>query len=138
MPWNRSRRPIVVPSRRYQKRIGPRLLGERSRAIKDETFATYSKAAKNRIAPYQFKKPMQLKKDPQKQTAWTNWLEYLNYELRWLESWTTAADALESKYQESTKKLRDALLPEGDDDADGAVSGPSASQQGFPVVSRSS
>lgn len=111
---------------------------QKLRPIKDETFATHSNAAKNRIAPYQFKKPMQLKKDPQKQTVWTNWLEYLNYELRWLESWTTAADALESKYQESTQKLRAALLPEGDDGVDGAVSGPSASQQDFPAASKNS
>lgn len=55
---------------------------ERLRPLGDDTFATYSNDVRIRVAPYLFKKPMQLKKDPQKQTAWTNWLEYLSYELR--------------------------------------------------------
>lgn len=114
---------------------------ERLRPLGDDTFATYSNDVRIRVAPYLFKKPMQLKKDPQKQTAWTNWLEYLSYELRSLESWTAAADALESRYQRSTKKLGDALPSvalEIERFLYGSAFGPPDLQQGFPPASEDS
>lgn len=114
---------------------------ERLRPLGDDTFATYSNDVRIRVAPYLFKKPMQLKKDPQKQTAWTNWLEYLSYELRSLESWTAAADALESRYQKSTKKLGDALpslVLEFERFLYGSAFGPPDFQQGFPPASEDS
>lgn len=47
-----------------------------------QTFAAYSDAVKIRLAPHHFTPSLQLRKDPQKQTAWTDWLEYLSFELR--------------------------------------------------------
>lgn len=79
-----------------------------------QTFAAYSNAVKTRLAPHHFTPSLQLRKDPQKQTAWTNWLEYLSFELGCLESWTADADSREPKYHESTKRLLAANRPSGD------------------------
>jgi hypothetical protein len=46
----------------------------------DHGFPAYRKAVKRHIAPHNFNRPLKLMKDPRKQTEWTTWLEYLNFE----------------------------------------------------------
>ncbi len=70
-----------------------------------QTFAAYSDAIKIRLAPYRLTPLPQLRKDPQKQTAWTDWLEYLSFELRWLERLTAVAESLEPKYHRARMRL---------------------------------
>ncbi|KAI1112121.1 hypothetical protein F5Y14DRAFT_423219 [Nemania sp. NC0429] len=53
-----------------------------------QTFSDYSAAVEHRLALYQFARPIQLQRDPRHQTQWTDWLEYLNYELWDLEQQT--------------------------------------------------
>lgn len=88
-----------------------------------QTFAAYSDTVKIRLAPYHFTPSLQLRKDPQKQTAWTDWLEYLGFELRCLEMLTAVAESLEPKYHRSTRRLLRATQPNGNN----AASGPAAS-----------
>jgi hypothetical protein len=54
----------------------------------DQGFPAYSEAVKRRLAPHHFSRPFQLKKDPRQQTAWVEWLEYINFEQWWLERLT--------------------------------------------------
>ena len=70
-----------------------------------QTFSAYHNAVKIRLTPYHFTPSLQLRKDPQKQTVWTNWLEYLNFELRCLETFTLTAESLETEYHQSMRKL---------------------------------
>lgn len=69
-------------------------------------FASYCHDVNLRLAPHQFRPRPQLRKDPQKQTRWTDWLEYLNFELRCLEVLTAAADSSEPKYYECMRLLQ--------------------------------
>ncbi|KAL8927684.1 MAG: hypothetical protein Q9172_001244 [Xanthocarpia lactea] len=78
-----------------------------------QTFSAHSNAVKIRLAPHQFTKPIQLRKDPQKQTIWTDWLEYLSFELRCLEKLTAAADSLEPECHQSMRRLLRAKQPNG-------------------------
>ncbi|KAL8858965.1 MAG: hypothetical protein Q9178_004446 [Gyalolechia marmorata] len=78
-----------------------------------QTFSAHSNAVKIRLAPHHFTKPLQLRKDPQKQTIWTDWLEYLSFEIRCLEKLTATAESLEPEYYQSTRRLLRAKQPNG-------------------------
>ncbi|KAL7926516.1 hypothetical protein ACQKWADRAFT_142096 [Trichoderma austrokoningii] len=80
-----------------------------------QTFSAYSDAVKKRLAPYRFIPPPQLKDHPQKQTAWTDWLEYLSFELGCLETLTLAAEPIDSEFHQSMRRLRRARRPNGND-----------------------
>ncbi|KAL8914312.1 MAG: hypothetical protein Q9171_001032 [Xanthocarpia ochracea] len=77
------------------------------------TFPAHSNAVKIRLAPHHFTKPLQLRKDPQKQTAWTDWLEYLAFELKCLEKLTATAESLEPECHQSMRRLLRAKQPNG-------------------------
>lgn len=77
-----------------------------------QTFAAYREAVKIRLAPHHFTLPLQLRRDPQKQTGWTDWLEYLNFESRCMEDWIALAESLEPRYQECVRRLRKATQPQ--------------------------
>ena len=81
------------------------------RLLKDQEFSAYADTVKIRLAPHQFTRPLQLKKDPQKQTVWTNWLEYLSFEKSLLEMLTATAESLEQEYRQSRRRLRMAMQP---------------------------
>ena len=78
-----------------------------------QTFSAHSNAVKIRLAPHHFTKPLQPRKDPQKQTVWTDWLEYLSFELRCLEKLTARAESLEPECHQSMKRLLRAKQPNG-------------------------
>ena len=78
-----------------------------------KTFAAYTNAVKTRLAPHHFTPSLQLRKDPQKQTVWTDWLEYLVFEHRYLEMVSTIAESLEPKYHQSTRRLLRSKKPDG-------------------------
>ena len=78
-----------------------------------QTFSAYSYAVKMRLAPYNFTPLLQLKEYPQNQTAWTDWLEYLSFELRCLEMLTLAADSLDPEFHQARKRLLGAKQPDG-------------------------
>ena len=80
---------------------------------KGQTFSTYSHAVKTRLAPHHFARPLQLKRYPQKQTAWTNWLEYLSFELRCQETLIRAAESLDMEFHQARKRLLRAKQPDG-------------------------
>ncbi len=82
-----------------------------------QTFSAHSNAVKIRLAPHHFTKPLQLRKDPQKQTVWTDWLEYLSFELRCLEKLTAIAESLEPECHQSMKRLLRAKQPNGNNAA---------------------
>ena len=86
-------------------------------------FSASHKALKIRLSPYDFTPTLQLRKDPQKQTAWTDWLEYLSFELRCLETFTLTAESLEMEYHQSMRRLLEAKQPNGIN----AMSNPAAS-----------
>lgn len=68
-----------------------------SQPPESQTFSAYHNAVKIRLTSYRFTPSFQLRKDPQKQTAWTDWLEYLSFELRCLEILTLTAESLETE-----------------------------------------
>ena len=70
-----------------------------------QTFSAYRCAVKMRLAPHHFATPLQLKKYPQKQTAWTNWLEYLSFELRCLEILKLTTKSLDIDFLQAIKRL---------------------------------
>lgn len=71
-------------------------------------FTGYHKHLKKLLAPYPFANGLQLRRDPRKQTAWTTWLEYLGYELWWLDNKTYGVELKEKRYQNAwTKFLQD-------------------------------
>jgi hypothetical protein len=75
----------------------------------DHGFPAYRKAVKRRLAPYKFSRPLQLTKNPRKQTEWSTWLEYLNFEQWWLERHTTAREPHERPYNQAWKRLFEAV-----------------------------
>lgn len=76
-----------------------------------QTFSAYCNAVKIRLAPHHFTPALRLSKDPQKQTVWTNWLEYLSFELRCLETLTVTAESLEPEYHQRMRRLLRAKQP---------------------------
>ena len=91
-----------------------------------QTFSAYSYAVKMRLAPYHFAPPLQLKGYPQKQTAWTDWLEYLSFELRCLEMLTLAAESLDTEFHQAIKRLLRAKQPDGNKAARSSAASDSA------------
>ena len=83
----------------------------------DQTFSAYSNAVKIRLAPYRFTSPLQLRENPQKQTVWTDWLEYLSFELRCLEMLTLAAESLDTEFRQSMGRLLRVKQPDGNNAA---------------------
>ena len=78
-----------------------------------QTFSAYSNAVKMRLEPHHFAPSLQLKAHPQKQTAWTDWLEYLSFELRCLERLTLAADSRDTEFHQAITRLVRAKQPDG-------------------------
>ncbi|KAL9636089.1 MAG: hypothetical protein Q9204_002387 [Flavoplaca sp. TL-2023a] len=76
-----------------------------------QTFSAHSNAVKIRLAPHHFTKPLQLRKDPQRQTVWTDWTEYLSVELRCLEKSIATAESLEPECHHSMRRLLRANQP---------------------------
>ncbi|KAL9580264.1 MAG: hypothetical protein Q9203_006371 [Teloschistes exilis] len=73
-----------------------------------------------------------LRKDPQKQTAWTDWLEYLSFELSCLEILTLTAESQETEYHQSMRKLLRANQTNGNNAASSsAASDPMQTQQRY-------
>ncbi|KAM3514872.1 hypothetical protein MY11210_001477 [Beauveria gryllotalpidicola] len=70
-----------------------------------QPFSAYRAAVESRLEPYSFTRRLQLRKNPHQQDAWTNWLEYLNFEKWFLEQWTATADSLESQFLNSWRLL---------------------------------
>lgn len=91
-----------------------------------QTFSAYSNAVKMRLAPHHFAPPLQLKGYPQKQTAWTDWLEYLSFELRCLEMLTLAAESLDTEFHQAIKRLLRAKQPDGNKAARSSAASDSA------------
>ena len=77
-----------------------------------QVFSTYSDAVKICLAPHHFTRPLELKENPHQQTVWSNWLEYLSYEKRCLETLTAIAVSLEQQYHQSWKRLLRAMQPD--------------------------
>lgn len=48
-------------------------------ATNSESFASYARAAKSRLASHSFTRPFRLSSDPRKQDKWATLVEYLNY-----------------------------------------------------------
>lgn len=77
-----------------------------SRQISDgQTFSAYKDAVERRLTSHHFTRRLQLRKNPQQQDAWTDWLEYLNYEQWFLERLIAIAKSLKLEYHQSQKKL---------------------------------
>lgn len=95
--------------RLWQQKPELRLLSD------DQEYSAYREAVKRRLAPHNFNRPLQLMKDPRKQTEWTTWLEYLNFEQWWLERHVAAAEAEDRQYHQAWKRLLEAVrsLPKG-------------------------
>lgn len=87
----------------------------------DQGFPAYKEAVKRRLAPHNFNRPLQLMKDPHKQTEWTTWLEYLNFEQWWLERHAAAAEARKRQDRQAWKRLLEAVrsLPTGGTELNG-------------------
>ncbi|KAI1121073.1 hypothetical protein F5Y10DRAFT_257118 [Nemania abortiva] len=81
----------------------PQLRRERQSA--NRGFRAHIVAVKRHIAPYNFGRPIQLKRNPRQQTRWTEWLEYLSYEKWWLEELTAFVEPLEKQYGQAVKRL---------------------------------
>lgn len=75
------------------------------RQLPDQPFSDYSAAVEHRLAPYRFARPIQLQKDPRHQTQWTDWLEYLSYELWCLEELRAAVRPLEEEHDKALDRL---------------------------------
>lgn len=84
-----------------------------SQPPESQTFSAYHNAIKIRLAPYHFTPSLQLRKDPQKQAPWTDWLEYLSFELRYLGNLTLTADSLEAEFDQSIRRLLRTRQPNG-------------------------
>lgn len=87
-----------------------------------QTFAAYSSAVKARLARHHLTPSLQLRKDPLKQTARADWLEYLSFEARYLDTLTATAESLEPRYHQSTRTLRETRYP----NANNVAGGPAA------------
>jgi hypothetical protein len=92
----------------------------RHRPLEGQTFAVYSSAVKARLARY-VNPSLQLRKDPLKQTARTDWLEYLSFEVSYLDTLTATAESLEPRYHQSTRRLRETRHPNRNHAAGGPV-----------------
>ena len=68
-------------------------------------FSSYKEALKRRMAPFNFKQPLQLLKDPYKQTEWTTWLEYFSFEQFSLEQYNTNAEVRHQQHDKVWKRL---------------------------------
>ena len=70
-----------------------------------QAFSAYGDAVQIRLASHRFARPLHLKENPQQQSAWTNWLEYLNYEQWHLERLNAAVESRALRYDQSWKRL---------------------------------
>ena len=82
-------------------------------APETQTFSAYHNAVKIRLAPYHFTASLQLRKDPQRQAPWTDWLEYLSFEMSYLEILTLNADSLEAESDHAIRRLPRTRQPNG-------------------------
>ncbi|KAI0097188.1 hypothetical protein GGR51DRAFT_541692 [Nemania sp. FL0031] len=80
-----------------------------------QPFPAYIAAVERRLRPYRFTHPIELKKDPRQQTKWTDWLEYLSYELWCYEELVAAVQPLEKKFNKSLTKLYEVAIEQGVD-----------------------
>ncbi|KAF2014247.1 hypothetical protein BU24DRAFT_463053 [Aaosphaeria arxii CBS 175.79] len=81
---------------------------ERRLLPSEQGFTAYKEAVKRQLAPHNFKRSLQLFKDPRRQTEWTTWLEYLVYEQWCLEQQNASVESARTQYIHCHEKLVDA------------------------------
>ncbi|KAI9163526.1 hypothetical protein HJFPF1_05143 [Paramyrothecium foliicola] len=84
-------------------------LRERQRRLCRErgcrSFRDYAEAVKRRLARHDFNQPFELDQDPKKQDKLTTWIEYLNYEYWWLDTYTREIERLEPEHDKLWQEL---------------------------------
>ncbi|KAI5923993.1 hypothetical protein F4810DRAFT_666917 [Camillea tinctor] len=76
----------------------------------DGDFPGYVKAMTKCLEDHGFKRPFQLKKDPEQQDQITTWIEYLGYEYFWYDKTLSLLESLQPEYNEKWKALVDAKV----------------------------
>ncbi|KAF2023512.1 hypothetical protein EK21DRAFT_118686 [Setomelanomma holmii] len=71
----------------------------------DAGFTSYREDVIKRLTSYCFAHPLLLRKSPDEQRPWDNWLEYLIYEQWHLEELTADADYLEEQFHNAMQRL---------------------------------
>ncbi|KAG5975442.1 hypothetical protein E4U55_007670 [Claviceps digitariae] len=95
----------------------------------DDNATAYKKTVTRRLAPFKFKHTLRLKEDPSQQSPWTNWLEYVSYEIWYLGRYKAAAKRLWERHRQAWLELykdtHESLLvqAEGPDGEGGSSSG---------------
>lgn len=77
----------------------------------EKKFAAYKGEVARRLAPYNFRQPLRLKKDPRQQRPWDTWLEYLVFEQWWSEKYDydISVEVEDCKYNNAWSKILDQL-----------------------------
>ncbi|KAH6613698.1 hypothetical protein B0J18DRAFT_494508 [Chaetomium sp. MPI-SDFR-AT-0129] len=68
-------------------------------------FPTYVDEVKTRLANHGFEQPFRLEQDHAKQDKLTTWIEYLNYEYSWQDSYERALPKVQAAHDEAWNKL---------------------------------
>lgn len=92
-----------ITRRTWQAKIASRLP-----KCDDGGFSAYSSAVKRRLAPHNFRRALQLRKDPRLQTAWVTWLEYLDFEQLSRDRDALALEAEAPRYDRAWRRLVEA------------------------------
>ncbi|KAF2014251.1 hypothetical protein BU24DRAFT_212315 [Aaosphaeria arxii CBS 175.79] len=79
----------------------------KDRLLEEQGFHAYQEAVKRNLAPFNFDN-LQLMEDPRKQTQWTTWLEYLNYEQWWLGKCVPAVEREEWQNHQAWERFLEA------------------------------
>ena len=105
--WEREGAQAMVSDPSFEETIRRQWLRmqESRRPSTNQAFSVYREIVKSRLAPYQFTRALQLNRNPRRQNAWTDWLEYLSYEREWYEVLTADAESLEERYHQAWKSL---------------------------------
>jgi hypothetical protein len=79
----------------------------------EDRFGAYVLAMQARLRRHNFTRSFELDRDPSKQDKLTTWIEYLNHEYWFRDSFSEEADLLQPQYEAALKDLLDAnvLLP---------------------------
>ncbi|KAK3940771.1 hypothetical protein QBC46DRAFT_449292 [Diplogelasinospora grovesii] len=70
----------------------------------------YVEAVRRRLSRHNFTRTFQLEEDPKCQDRLTTWIEYLNYEYWWYDSYVPAAKRLQQRYDAAWKELVDSKV----------------------------
>ncbi|KAI0867599.1 hypothetical protein GGS24DRAFT_485117 [Hypoxylon argillaceum] len=70
-------------------------------------FQDYAEAVKCRLARHRFTHPFELDEDPKKQCKLTTWIEYLNYEYWWLDTYARQIERLQPGLDKAWQELVD-------------------------------